>query len=551
LVSGSATGSFDDDPGYAVAESGYIDLDIFGYDGDKADGSVQTESEWSLTTSYGTEEPLWLHYDSSDGAHIYKRGSNVFVHEYDGEAHGTITITLKSTESAYVVHTESVSGVYSINARYSVRKGAVSTAYTVTFDSKGGSEVAPITGVNAGSIISAPSAPTLSGYWFDGWYKDADCTTIWDFATDTVTANITLYAKWALPGTITSIKISDFPLTLAPGKSFDVSLTYVTVGESDLSQPLALSADVVPSLVQVDIVSSDRARVTAYSQTASDNAIYREAVITFTTSQDIPGSTICKSAPRTLVIANLETPVEVSPDVRAAFSAANGLLRQSGEIILPGSFQQPSATLSSDWYLIDHLDDTADTVIDIDYLFHDELPECFVPTGRGAASIEIDLTRSQLVPPGMEGLLPLTFQVTIDKGDLEDIYDASLVGLILSDPEDNLTEIFKKILLHNEILEGEHSGWFTRLVDGVLEPQQAVKDGILKVTGGTALTLTLSYYALDDDGLEAFYKGGYLIVPDGERDGIIANQVWLNKWKFGYAPGTYPQMDNTIRSMRR
>ncbi|GHV40579.1 hypothetical protein FACS1894187_21640 [Synergistales bacterium] len=68
--------------------------------------------------------------------------------------------------------------------------------FTVTFDSQSGSVVAPITGIVSGATITAPTSPTRSGYIFDGWYKEASCTNIWDFSADTVTANITLYAKW-------------------------------------------------------------------------------------------------------------------------------------------------------------------------------------------------------------------------------------------------------------------------------------------------------------------------------------------------------------------
>ena len=56
--------------------------------------------------------------------------------------------------------------------------------------------MSPITGVESGATISAPTAPTKSGYTFGGWYNDSGLTTAWDFSADTVTANITLYAKW-------------------------------------------------------------------------------------------------------------------------------------------------------------------------------------------------------------------------------------------------------------------------------------------------------------------------------------------------------------------
>jgi uncharacterized repeat protein (TIGR02543 family) len=69
------------------------------------------------------------------------------------------------------------------------------TSYTVTFNSNGGSDVAPQT-VATGGKASQPTAPTLSGHTFIGWYKEAALTTEWSFATDVVTADLTLYAKW-------------------------------------------------------------------------------------------------------------------------------------------------------------------------------------------------------------------------------------------------------------------------------------------------------------------------------------------------------------------
>lgn len=47
-----------------------------------------------------------------------------------------------------------------------------------------------------GSLCAIPAAPTAEGYEFDGWYKDNYCQNEWNFATDKVNGNITLYAKW-------------------------------------------------------------------------------------------------------------------------------------------------------------------------------------------------------------------------------------------------------------------------------------------------------------------------------------------------------------------
>lgn len=67
--------------------------------------------------------------------------------------------------------------------------------YTVTFESNGGSAVGSKQ-VNDGDKISAPVQPTKKMFVFGGWYKDSDFEEVWDFDTDVVTKNITLYAKW-------------------------------------------------------------------------------------------------------------------------------------------------------------------------------------------------------------------------------------------------------------------------------------------------------------------------------------------------------------------
>lgn len=67
--------------------------------------------------------------------------------------------------------------------------------YTVTFDTCGGSTV-PSAMTAQNKTMAAPADPERSGYTFAGWYKDADCTEVWDFSKDVVTADMTLYAKW-------------------------------------------------------------------------------------------------------------------------------------------------------------------------------------------------------------------------------------------------------------------------------------------------------------------------------------------------------------------
>ena len=67
----------------------------------------------------------------------------------------------------------------------------------VTFNSNGGSDINAITGLTYGTVITAPTAPTKENATFAGWFSDSACTKAWNFAKDTVTADLTLYAKWS------------------------------------------------------------------------------------------------------------------------------------------------------------------------------------------------------------------------------------------------------------------------------------------------------------------------------------------------------------------
>lgn len=68
---------------------------------------------------------------------------------------------------------------------------------TVSFDTQNrGNAPADYIGIAVGSIIAPPEEPTAEHYIFLGWFKDAACTVPWDFSTDTVESDITLYAGW-------------------------------------------------------------------------------------------------------------------------------------------------------------------------------------------------------------------------------------------------------------------------------------------------------------------------------------------------------------------
>lgn len=67
--------------------------------------------------------------------------------------------------------------------------------YTITFETNGGSYVAPIQ-VEFNTLAAKPADPVKDGCEFLGWFKDTYCITPFDWTKHLVTADWILYAGW-------------------------------------------------------------------------------------------------------------------------------------------------------------------------------------------------------------------------------------------------------------------------------------------------------------------------------------------------------------------
>lgn len=68
-------------------------------------------------------------------------------------------------------------------------------AFVVAFNTNGGGEI-DAQYVISGDKVTAPATPVNGSNNFLGWYSDAELNTSWNFESDVVIANTTLYAKW-------------------------------------------------------------------------------------------------------------------------------------------------------------------------------------------------------------------------------------------------------------------------------------------------------------------------------------------------------------------
>ena len=77
-------------------------------------------------------------------------------------------------------------------------------AFTVTFYVQGRGKTPAALTVPKGTLLNTAQTPPLefSGWEFGGWYKEAACSTPWNNASDKVTENTTLYAKWTQNTTV-------------------------------------------------------------------------------------------------------------------------------------------------------------------------------------------------------------------------------------------------------------------------------------------------------------------------------------------------------------
>ena len=186
-------------------------------------GTLLTDSSSSPKTLTTSSSPTWSSSNPFDMPVIY-----TVTYNYNSATGGNSTtsagytvggsaITLPSpTRTGYTFggwYSDAGLSASAGSAGASYTPSATTTLYakwtantlTITYNSNGGSAVSSGSTTTGGTVSSAPTAPTRTGYTFAGWYSNAGLTTAVSFPyTHGQTANFTLYAKWTANSIVVS-----------------------------------------------------------------------------------------------------------------------------------------------------------------------------------------------------------------------------------------------------------------------------------------------------------------------------------------------------------
>ena len=143
-------------------------------------------------------------YNVSDTLHSTYKGAHKWASVVAGALYEMGYKDMIDTEYIFSFF-DTVGNMISCNAVGKEEEGYA----VVTFDANGQGSGNKYRVVKVGATVPEPVKPSAAGVAFDGWYKDAACTAAWDFATDIVNENTTIYAKW-MESECSSLYTQDF-----------------------------------------------------------------------------------------------------------------------------------------------------------------------------------------------------------------------------------------------------------------------------------------------------------------------------------------------------
>lgn len=159
-------------PGYTFGGWNKADGTAWDYASDKVTDNITLYAKWTANT-------YTITFDTAGGSEIapITQDYSTVITAPEAPTREGYTFIGWDKEIPTTMPTENMT----VTAQWEINQ------YTITFDTNGGSEIAPIT-QDYGTAITAPEAPTREGYTFMGWDREIPTTM--------PAENITLKAKW-------------------------------------------------------------------------------------------------------------------------------------------------------------------------------------------------------------------------------------------------------------------------------------------------------------------------------------------------------------------
>ena len=214
----------------------------------ESDGYISIELGKTLNLQEGEKYAIWFYQDA--GGDVYHIPQMVFPKNLGSWA---VTTVVNEQESFYSCDpsvswnamTSNTCTDYPGLSNYAQDNYCVKGYSTsaeglcfVGFNSNGGSSV-DSQFVESGEKIAEPTAPTKQGATFAGWYKDEALTQEFNFNSDTVSGDITLFAKWTTVNETTTadetVEKTTTPVTTNASET-PVSASSEEAGKASLAQ---------------------------------------------------------------------------------------------------------------------------------------------------------------------------------------------------------------------------------------------------------------------------------------------------------------------------
>jgi len=299
------------------------------------------------------------------------------------------------------------SRVYTANATIYARW---SSAYTITFNSNGGSAVTPATAVTGagGKLASLPAPPARSNYAFAGWYTTNAAAGGTEVTTNYVfSANATVFARWTPAYTITFNSNGGSAVTPA------TSVTGADGKLASLPAPPARSGYSFAGWYTTNAATGGTEVTTNYVFSAAATIYARWTLVTYTITFDANGGTVSVASATTGSggrLASLPTPA-----ARTGYTFGNWYTAETGGTqVTTSTVFSENATIYARWALVSYT---------ITYNLGGGTADPANPTSYNIESADITLsnpTRTAYIFDGWTGANGTTKQteVTIQHGSI-------------------------------------------------------------------------------------------------------------------------------------